>query len=78
MNVTLSMDEELVARARRFADRTGTSLNQLIRDYLDELTAREGREAALPELEAMWSEEIGSSEGRRWTRESLYDRAVLR
>src|SRR5207302_2067780 len=34
MNVTLSIDEQLVARARKKAEALGKSLNQLIRDYL--------------------------------------------
>lgn len=79
MNVTLSIDDELLTRARRFAEQRGSSLNQIIRDYLAELTAREGRVAALAELERLWEEEPGASGGKRsWTRESLYDRAVLR
>jgi hypothetical protein len=77
MNVTLSVDDEVLARARRHADRTGTSLNQLVRDYLHELTARDAPHAALTELEALWNEDPGSSGGRRWTRDSLYDRAIL-
>jgi predicted HicB family RNase H-like nuclease len=32
MNVTLSIDEQLVARARKKAEALGKSLNQLIRD----------------------------------------------
>src|SRR5579863_4884012 len=39
MNVTLSIDEELVARARKKADALGKSLNQLICDYLQKLAA---------------------------------------
>ena len=38
MNVTLSIDDQVVARARHLAATRGTSLNQLIRDYLEELT----------------------------------------
>ena len=78
MNVTLSMDDELLARARRLAERRGTSLNQLIRDHLEALTALESRSSALDELETLWRDEPGDSRGERWTRDSLYDRAVLR
>ena len=38
MNVTLSIDERLAAEARRLAANRGTTLNQLIRDYLVTLT----------------------------------------
>ncbi|MDE2921336.1 MAG: DUF6364 family protein [Acidobacteriota bacterium] len=34
MDVTLSIDERIVAEARRIASLRGTSLNQLVRDYL--------------------------------------------
>lgn len=79
MNVTLSVDEEVLARARRLAAERGTSLNQLIRDYLAELTKAETRQSALEELEGLWSRnESGSGSGGKWTRDSLYDRAVLR
>ena len=37
MNVTLSIDEQLVARARKKAEAMGKSLNQAIRDYLQRL-----------------------------------------
>ena len=78
MNVTLSIDEAVVERARRLAERRGTSMNQLIRDYLEEVTASESPEAALRELEKMWAEGRGRSTGEVWKREDLYDRPVLR
>ena len=37
MKVTLSIDEQLVARARKKADALGKSLNEMIRDYLQKL-----------------------------------------
>jgi len=36
-NITLSADERLIESARRAAELRGTSLNQLIREYLEEL-----------------------------------------
>ena len=38
MHVTLSIDDRVVAEARRIAAVRGTSLNQLVRDFLNELT----------------------------------------
>ena len=35
MNITLSIPDEVVATAREYAKRHGTSLNQMIRDHLD-------------------------------------------
>lgn len=77
MNVTLSIDDQTLARARQLAQRRGVSLNEMIRDYLETLTASDPVEA-LAELERLWSEEEGDSGGWKWNREELYDRPVLR
>lgn len=37
MNITLSADKELVKKAREMAAQQGTSLNQMIRHYLEQL-----------------------------------------
>jgi hypothetical protein len=78
MNVTLSIDDRLVERARKLAASQGTSLNQMIRRILEEMTAASSTEVLLDELEALWAEDAGDSGGRRWRREELYDRSVLR
>lgn len=77
MNVTLSIDEQTLARARQLAQRRGMSLNEMIRDYLETLTASDPARA-VEELERLWSEEEGDSDGWKWNREELYDRPVLR
>ena len=50
MNVTLSIDEQLVARARKKADALGKSLNQLIRDYLQKLAGSDDPEQSIEEF----------------------------
>ena len=40
MNLTLSVDDEIVRKARQRADQLGTSLNQLVRDYLAQLAGK--------------------------------------
>lgn len=77
MNVTLSIDERTLARARQLAQQRGTSLNRMIRDYLEALTASDPAQAA-DELERLWNEEEGDSRGWKWNREEIYDRPVLR
>ena len=74
MNITLSIDDQVVAKARHIAAVRGTSLNQLVRDYLDDLTRHSDVESVLDELDAMWSESIGRSQGP-WTREDLHERS---
>ncbi|MYF05265.1 MAG: MerR family transcriptional regulator [Holophagales bacterium] len=74
MNVTLSIDDRVVAEARRIAALRGTSLNQLVRDYLHELTRTDDSEAVVARLDALWAEESYGSE-RSWTREELHERS---
>lgn len=46
-NITLSADETLIEHARAYAQAHGTTVNQLIRDYLAQVTGRlDGPEAA--------------------------------
>lgn len=73
MNVTLSIDEQVVAGARRIAATRGTSLNQLIRDYLQQLTGANDLDGVIAELEKSWAEERYRSDGA-WTREELHER----
>ena len=74
MNVTLSIDNRVVAAARRIAATRGTSLNQLIRDYLEQLTRVNDVEAALDQLDALWAKNVYRSSGP-WTREQLHERS---
>ena len=78
MNVTLSIDEKLLARARELAHERGTSVNQLVRDYLERLTGTSGPADVMEQLERLWSEQPGRSGGWKWNREEVYDRPVLR
>ena len=73
MNITLSADAQVIAEARRIAALRGTTLNQLVRDYLDELTHKDSIESVLAQLEQLWSEDTGRSQGP-WTREELHER----
>jgi hypothetical protein len=78
MNVTLSVDDEILARVRELASRRGTSLNQLVRDYLQELGSDLSPDELLVELNSLWSVSTGDSGGKRWAREELHERAGLR
>jgi hypothetical protein len=48
MNITLSVDEKVAQRAREAAQKMGKSLNQAVRDYLEQLagSSRRGQEWA--------------------------------
>lgn len=77
MNLTLSVEDGLVERAREVARQQGTSLNALIRDYLEGLTGQLGGDEILTEFEAMWAEP-GNSGGKPFKRDELYDERLSR
>ena len=74
MNVTLSIDDGVVAEARRIASVRGTSLNQLVRDFLNDLTRADDVESVIAELDALWAGETYRSRAP-WTREELHERS---
>ncbi len=79
-NLTITVDEETVKRARIRALEEGTSVNALLRGYLEEYSGirRERREAGRKLLEL--SEKSGMSSGGQGLpkREELYDRPIGR
>jgi mRNA-degrading endonuclease RelE of RelBE toxin-antitoxin system len=74
MNLTLSIDERLVKEARRAARALGKSLNQLIREYLEQLTSRDNPERDVEELRRLSSEARGRSRGWRFNRDKIHER----
>lgn len=74
MNITLSVDEQVVTEARKIASARGTSLNQIIRDYLNQLTERDDPQRTIDELDSLWSESAFRSSGN-WTRNELHGRS---
>jgi hypothetical protein len=75
MNLTLSLDERLVHRARRIAQTMGKSLNQLIREYLQQLTATDDPLRDMTELKRLTKEGRGRSRGWRFDRNELHERS---
>lgn len=73
MNLTLSVDKQTVTRARKKADALGKSLNQLVRDYLEELAGSGGAERSLEEFRRLSG--TGNSRGWRFDRNELHDRS---
>ena len=74
MNVTLSIDERLLKEARRTARAMGKSLNQMVRDYLEQLTARNNPQRDIEEIRKLSGEGKGRSRGWRFNRGDLHDR----
>jgi hypothetical protein len=78
MNVTLSIDDDLVERAREVARQQGTSLNALIREYLQSLTALPRGPGLAGQFQHLWAERAGHSGGWRFDREALYQERIDR
>ena len=74
MNITLSADAELIRRARAMAVRQGTSLNQLVRDFLTRLVGDVHGSGPAAELFAVMDECPGRLGGKRLSREELHER----
>ena len=73
MNITLSIDEQLVARARKRAKALGKSLNQLIRDYLQKLAGGDDAEQSIEQFKRLSGS--GNSRGWRFDREQIHERS---
>ena len=72
MNVTLSIDEQLVARAREKAEALGKSLNQLIRDYLKTVAGEDDTEQDIEECTRLSGK--GHSHGWQFNRDEIHER----
>ena len=72
-NVTLSMDEELLAAGRKYAQAHNTTLNALMRDVLERTVRPDPKERTKALMELMLNAG-GNSNGWKWNREELYER----
>lgn len=75
-NLTLTIDDEVLRRARIRALEEGTSVNALVRVYLARFAGADDEASALDELRAMAAGSVASSgaDGRTWTRDALHER----
>lgn len=75
-NLTLSLDDELLQKAREAALREHTSVNALVREYLERyVDARSRRMEALDALDALADRADSASRGP-WSRDSLHERGA--
>jgi len=73
MNITLSVDEQLIERARKKADALGKSLNQLVREYLQKLAGGDVPEHSVAEFKRLSGQ--GHSRGWRFDRDEIHERS---
>ncbi len=74
MNMTLSVEEEVVQEARQRAEVMGTSVNQLVREYLYQLAGKTDPEADAAEFARISRESHGDARGWKFNREELHER----
>jgi hypothetical protein len=72
MNLTLSIDKNLLEKARKTAGAMGLSLNEMIRQYLERVAGESSRASTFQELRELCLNHGGHSEGRSWVREDLH------
>jgi Family of unknown function (DUF6364) len=74
MNLTLSLDERLLAEARKVAAAMGKSVNQLVREYLEQLATRSPVEEEIAEMRRLSMEGAGHSRGWKFDRDEIHAR----
>jgi plasmid stability protein len=74
-NLTISIDDDLLRRARIRALEQGTSVNALLREYLLSFAGRdETQDHALSELLELSRGSESRRGGEQWSRDDLHDR----
>lgn len=73
MTLQLSIDDRIVQEARKVAESMGTSIDQLVQDYLEKLPSSADIEAELEELDRLSEEAKGDSRGWKFNRNEAYD-----
>ena len=76
-NITLAVDEDVLAQVRKYAAQTGTSVNAIVREHLARL-ARQADEAQQARSHRELMRLIDSAQGEvgpiTWTRDDLHAR----
>lgn len=75
-NLTITVDAELLKRARLRALEQGTSVNAVLREYLEAFAGPDEQRAAMKRFvaRARLSRSGSGPGGRTWTRDELYER----
>jgi len=74
-NITLSVDENILAAVRRHAAEHNSTVNALVREYLTNLAAHDDRaKRARARLRQLSAQSQGRLGRKTWTREDLHER----
>ena len=77
VNLTLSVPDDVVGRARETARQQGSTLNALVRRYLESLAGTDIGDLTAS-FEAVWQERSGHSGGWKFNRDELYAERMRR
>jgi hypothetical protein len=72
-NVTISIDDDLLNKCRKYASKHNTSLNALIRRLL-RITVDSDSDHWLEECFSLMDQANANSDGKKWDRSELYER----
>jgi hypothetical protein len=74
-NITLSVEDEVLAAVRRYAVERNSSVNALVREYLTNLAQHQDRaRRARIRLRQLSKKSQGQLGEKAWTREDLHER----
>ncbi|MCC7241887.1 MAG: hypothetical protein IT180_08170 [Acidobacteria bacterium] len=74
-NLTITVDDELLRKARIRAAERGTSVNAVLREHLEAWSgAQDERRRAIDRFLEAARRSRASSGGRKWTRDELHER----
>jgi hypothetical protein len=73
VNLTLAIDDHVLKAARKIAAEQDTTVNQLVREYLEQLVSDRRRIAREKLLEFM-NNSTATFDTSKWKREDLYER----
>ena len=74
-NITLSVDENVLAIARRYAAEQNSSINQLVREFMTSIAQRHDRARSVRERLRQLSDQSEARIGTKsWNRNALHER----
>ena len=74
MNLTLAIADDTILEARRRAEAMGTSVNQLVRDYLEQFAGKTNPELDAAEFERLSLSSQSTAVNWKFNREELHER----
>jgi len=73
MNLTITVDDETLERARELARRQGTSVQEVIREHLATYVGDRPRAEIAKELSELFRNTTGRSGGKKFNRADAYE-----